>query len=171
MRKLKLYDTDDNLILSYTTDHEFHGSQLIEITGPVLIGKCLVDYLARINGEFGIVTFDQPIETPLYTLDFVPQPFPLFVGGTQQFEHLMFNGPTYFNIRVDEYKPRMYIGNLITKTFIPELQSIAPVYLYEKQDNNIFMFFEVFIIVLFFDCLNVLFHDTIQRIICSNYMS
>ena len=31
----------------------------------------------------------------------------------------------------------MYIGNLITKTFIPELQSIAPVYLYEKQDNNI----------------------------------
>ena len=67
MRKLKLYDTDDNLILSYTTDHEFHGSQLIEITGPVLIGKCLVDYLAKINGEFGIVTFDQPIETPLYT--------------------------------------------------------------------------------------------------------
>ena len=68
MRKLKLYDTDDNLILSYTTDHEFHGSQLIEITGPVLIGKCQVDYLAKINGEFGIVTFDQPIETPLYTL-------------------------------------------------------------------------------------------------------
>ena len=94
MRTLKLYDTDDNLILSYKTDHEFHGSQLIEIKGPVLIGKCLVDYLARINGEFGIVTFDQPIETPLYTLDFVPQPFPLFVGGTQQFEHLMFNGPT-----------------------------------------------------------------------------
>ena len=56
MRKLKLYDTDDNLILSYTTDHEFHGSQLIEIKGPVLIGKCLVDYLAKINGEFGIVT-------------------------------------------------------------------------------------------------------------------
>ena len=53
MRKLKLYDTDDNVILSYTTDHEFHGSQLIEITGPVLIGKCLVDYPAKINGEFG----------------------------------------------------------------------------------------------------------------------
>ena len=137
MRKLKLYDTDDNLILSYTTDHEFHGSQLIEITGPVLIGKCLVDYLAKINGEFGIVTFDQPIETPLYTLDFVPQPFPLFVGGTQQFEHLMFNGPTYFNIRVDEYRPWMYIGNLITKKFIPELKSISPVYNYKKQDNNI----------------------------------
>ena len=115
MRTLKLYDTDDNLILSYKTDHEFHGSQLIEIEGPVLLGKCLVDYPAKINGEFGIVTFDQPIETPLYTLDFVPQPFPLFVGGTQQFEHLMFNGPTYFNIRVDEYRPWMYIGNLITK--------------------------------------------------------
>ena len=80
---------------------------------------------------------DRPIETPLYDLNFVPQPFPLFVGSTQTFEHLMFNGPTYFNIRVDEYRPWMYIGNLITKTFIPELQSIAPVYLYEKQDNNI----------------------------------
>ena len=65
MRTLKLYDTDDNLILSYKTDHEFHGSKLIEIEGPVLIGKCLVDYLAKINGEFGIVTFDQPIELSL----------------------------------------------------------------------------------------------------------
>ena len=137
MRKHKIYDIDDNLVLSYKTDHKFHGSQLIEITGTVILKKCLVDYPALINDQFGIVTFDQPIETPLYDLNFVPQPFPLFVGGTQTFEHLMFNGPSYFNIRVDEYKPRMYIGNLITKTFIPELQSIAPVYLYKKQDNNI----------------------------------
>ena len=49
----------------------------------------------------------------------------------------MFNGPTYFNVRVDEYKPWMYIGNLITKKFVPELQSISPVYKYRKQDNNI----------------------------------
>ena len=137
MRKLKLYDTDDNLILSYTTDHEFHGSQLIEVTGTVILKKFLVDYPALINGQVGIASFDQPIETPLYDLNFVPQPFPLFVGGTQQFEHLMFNGPTYFNIRVDEYKPWMYIGNLITKKFIPELKSISPVYNYKKQDNNI----------------------------------
>ena len=61
MRKLKLYDTYDNLILSYTTDHEFHGSQLIEIKGPVLLGKFLVDYLAKFNCEFCIVTFDLPI--------------------------------------------------------------------------------------------------------------
>ena len=137
MRKHKLYDIDDNLVLSYKTDHKFHGSQLIEITGTVILKKCLVDYPALINDQFGIVTFDQPIETPLYDLNFVPQPFPLFVGGTQTFEHLMFNGPSYFNIRVDEYKPKMYIGNLITKKFIPELKSISPVYNYKKQDNNI----------------------------------
>ena len=107
------------------------------LTVLVILKKFLVDYPALINGQVGIASFDQPIETPLYDLNFVPQPFPLFVGGTQTFEHLMFNGPSYFNIRVDEYKPRMYIGNLITKTFIPELQSIAPVYLYEKQDNDI----------------------------------
>ena len=137
MRKHKIYDIDNNLVLSYKTDHKFHGSQLIEITGTVILKKCLVDYPALINDQFGIVTFDQPIETPLYDLNFVPQPFPLFVGGTQTFEHLMFNGPSYFNIRVDEYKPKMYIGNLITKKFIPELQSIDPVYKYKKQDNNI----------------------------------
>ena len=137
MRKHKIYDIDDNLVLSYKTDHKFHGSQLIEITGTVILKKCLVDYPALINDQFGIVTFDQPIETPLYDLNFVPQPFPLFVGGTQTFEHLMFNGPSYFNIRVDEYKPKMYIGNLITKKFIPELISISPVYKYKKQDNNI----------------------------------
>ena len=135
MRKHKLYDIDDNLVLSYKTDHKFHGSQLIEITGTVILKKCLVDYPALINDQFGIVTFDQPIETPLYDLNFVPQPFPLFVGGTQTFEHLMFNGPSYFNIRVDEYKPKMYIGNLITKKFIPELQSIDPVYKYKKQNS------------------------------------
>ena len=137
MRKHKIYDIDNNLVLSYKTDHKFHGSQLIEITGTVILKKCLVDYPALINDQFGIVTFDQPIETPLYDLNFVPQPFPLFVGGTQTFEHLMFNGPSYFNIRVDEYKPKMYIGNLITKKFIPELKSISPVYKYKKQDNNI----------------------------------
>ena len=137
MRKHKLYDIDDNLVLSYKTDHKFHGSQLIEVTGTVILKKFLVDYPALINGQVGIASFDQPIETPLYDLNFVPQPFPLFVGGTQQFEHLMFNGPTYFNIRVDEYRPWMYIGNLITKKFVPELQSISPVYKYRKQDNNI----------------------------------
>ena len=137
MRKHKLYDQDYNLVLSYETDHKFHGSKRIEIEGPVVLDKFLVDYLAKINGQFGIVTFDQPIETPLYSLDFVPQPFPLFVGGKETFEHLMFNGPTYFNVRVDEYKPWMYIGNLITKKFVPELKSISPVYKYNKQDNNI----------------------------------
>ena len=137
MRTLKLYDIDDNLILSYKTDHKFHGSQLIEVEGTVILDKLLVDYPALINGKFGIVTFNQPIETPLYNLNFVPQPFPLFVGGTQLFEHLMFNGPSYFNIGVDEYRPWMYIGNLITKKFVPELKTIEPVYMYRKKYNNI----------------------------------
>ena len=89
MRTLKLYDIDDNLILSYKTDHKFHGSQLIEVEGTVILDKLLVDYPALINGKFGIVTFNQPIETPLYNLNFVPQPFPLFVGGTQLFLSLI----------------------------------------------------------------------------------
>ena len=43
MRKHKLYDIDDNLVLSYKTDHKFHGSKLIEVTGTVILKKFLVD--------------------------------------------------------------------------------------------------------------------------------
>ena len=137
MRKHKLYDIDDNLILSYKTDHKFHGSKLIEVTGTVILKKFLVDYPALINGQVGIASFDQPIETPLYDLNFVPQPFPLFVGSTQTFEHLMFNGPSYFNIRFDDYLPLMYLCILITSTFLPSLQSLPPFYLYFKLYFNI----------------------------------
>ena len=136
MRKLNLYDIYDDVVLSYKTDHKFHGAKRIEIEGTVILNKIVVEYPAKINGEFGILAFDQPIDAPLYQ-NYIPQPFPLFVGGTEQFDHLMFNGPDYFKIRVDEYKPWMYIGNLITKKFIPELKSISPVYNYKKQDNNI----------------------------------
>jgi len=131
MRKLNLYDTNDNVVLSYKTDHKFHGSKTIIIEGPVLLGKVVVEYPAKINGEFGIVAFDQPIDNPLY-YNFIPQPFPLFVGGTQEFEHLMFNGPDYFKIRVDEYKPWMYIGNVYNSGL-----DIVPVYKYFRQENDL----------------------------------
>ena len=136
MRKLNLYDSYDNVVFSYKTDHKFHGAKRITMEAPTVLKKVVVEYPAKINGEFGIVAFDQPIDNPLY-YNYIPQPFPLFVGETRTFDHLMFNGPTYFNIRVDEYRPWMYIGNLITKKFIPELKSISPVYNYKKQDNNI----------------------------------
>ena len=131
MRKLNLYDTNDNVVLSYKTDHKFHGRKTIIIEGPVLLGKVVVEYPAKINGEFGIVAFDQPIDNPLY-YNFIPQPFPLFVGGTQEFEHLMFNGPDYFKIRVDEYKPWMYIGNVYNSGL-----DIVPVYKYFRQENDL----------------------------------
>ena len=131
MRNLKLYDTDDNLVLSYKTDHKFHGSKRIIIEGPVLLGKVIAEYPAKINGKFGIVAFDQPIDNPLYD-NFIPQPFPLFVGGTQEFDHLMFNGPDYFKIRVDEYRPWMYIGNVYNSGL-----DIVPVYKYYRQSNEL----------------------------------
>ena len=112
MRKLNLYDIYDNVVFSYKTDHKFHGSKRITIEAPVVLKKVVVEYPAKINDEFGIVAFDQPIDNPLY-YNFIPQPFPLFVARTQTFDHLMFNGPDYFKIRVDEYKPWMYIGCLL----------------------------------------------------------
>ena len=117
MRKLNLYDIYDDVVLSYKTDHKFHGAKRIEIEGTVILNKIVVEYPAKINGEFGILAFDQPIDAPLYQ-NYIPQPFPLFVGGTEQFDHLMFNGPDYFKIRVDEYKPWMYIGNIYDLSLI-----------------------------------------------------
>ena len=131
MRKLNLYDIYDDVVLSYKTDHKFHGAKRIEIEGTVILNKIVVEYPAKINGEFGILAFDQPIDAPLYQ-NYIPQPFPLFVGGTEQFDHLMFNGPDYFNIRVDEYKPWMYIGNI----YDSELD-ITPVYKYYRQENDL----------------------------------
>ena len=131
MRKLNLYDIYDDVVLSYKTDHKFHGAKRIEVEGTVILNKIVVEYPAKINGEFGILAFDQPIDAPLYQ-NYIPQPFPLFVGGTEQFDHLMFNGPDYFKIRVDEYKPWMYIGNI----YDSELD-ITPVYKYYRQENDL----------------------------------
>ena len=77
MRRLRLYDTDSNVVYKFTTDQKFHGSKRIKIDGGITIEKCLVDYPALINGKIGVVTMHQPIKTPLYSLDFIPQPFPL----------------------------------------------------------------------------------------------
>ena len=131
MRKLNLYDIYDDVVLSYKTDHKFHGAKRIEIEGTVILNKIVVEYPAKINGEFGILAFDQPIDAPLYQ-NYIPQPFPLFVGGTEQFDHLMFNGPDYFKIRVDEYRPWMYIGNVYDSGL-----DIVPVYKYYRQENDL----------------------------------
>ena len=131
MRKLNLYDIYDDVVLSYKTDHKFHGAKRIEIEGTVILNKIVVEYPAKINGEFGILAFDQPIDAPLYQ-NYIPQPFPLFVGGTEQFDHLMFNGPDYFKIRVDEYRPWMYSGN-VYKTDL----DIVPGYKYFRQENDL----------------------------------
>ena len=131
MRTLHLYDTYDNVVLSYKTDNKFHGAKRIVIEGPTIINKIVVEYPAKINGDFGIVAFDQPIDNPLY-YNFIPQPLPLFVGGTQEFDHLMFNGPDYFKIRVDEYRPWMYIGNVYNSGL-----DIVPVYKYYRQENDL----------------------------------
>jgi len=131
MRTLHLYDTYDNVVLSYKTDHKFHGAKRIVIEGPTIINKIVVEYPAKINGDFGIVAFDQPIDNPLY-YNFIPQPLPLFVGGTQEFDHLMFNGPDYFKVMLDEYKPWVYISNIYDSGL-----DIVPVYKYFRQENDL----------------------------------
>ena len=131
MRKLNLYDSYDNVVFSYETDHKFHGAKRITIEAPTVLKKVVVEYPAKINGEFGIVAFDQPIDNPLY-YNYIPQPFPLFVGETRTFDHLMFNGPDYFKIRVDEYRPWMYIGNVYNSGL-----DIVPVYKYYRQQNDL----------------------------------
>lgn len=165
MRKLKVYGTDDavyrvyinnkleesctaNLIYEFETDTTLHDSYNVRIEvieGTVTLEKCLVDYPAIINGKKGKVTFDQPIDHPMYTWngqELIQRPFPIKIGAkdTVEFEQLMFNGPTLFDITVKqgtEIGSSLYIGNLITKEFIPELLNIQPIYAYEPKDHNI----------------------------------
>lgn len=145
----KKYESDESsLIYSFSTDTSLHDSYNIKlevITGTVILKKCLVDYPAKINGKEGKVTFDQPIETPLYKLigkELIPQPFDIIVEGksTVEFEQLMFNGPTYLDVELSsniKYKDSLYIGNLLKTSFIPEIKMITPIYKYNKQRNNI----------------------------------
>ena len=52
MRKLNLYDSYDNVVFSYKTDHKFHGAKRITIEAPTVLKKVVVEYPAKINGEF-----------------------------------------------------------------------------------------------------------------------
>lgn len=163
MRTLKLYGTNNaeykvyinnelsessntDLIYSFSTETTVHDSYNIKIEvtkGSLTLEKCLVDYPAILNGKKGKITFDQPIETPLYKFDgkeLQAQPFPITIteGQTAEFEQLMFNGPTLFDVELSEVNDStVYVGNLITKEFIPEMKNIVPIYAYEAEEHNI----------------------------------
>lgn len=165
MRKLKVYGSDDavyrvfinnkleesctaNLIYEFETETTVHDSYSVRIEvieGTLTLEKCLVDYPAIINGKKGKVTFDQPIKIPLFTWngkELIQRPFPIKIQAkdTVEFEHLMFNGPTLFDVTLSDetkFNESLYIGNLITKEFIPEMKSIMPIYDYKAQEHNI----------------------------------
>lgn len=164
MRELKVYGTSnsarylirvnenisqpsDSVLYSYTTEPEFHGAYDIRIQifeGSITLEKCLVTYPAIINNSSGTITFEQPIKSPLYKVvdsTIIPQSFPIKIyRGTFKFKQLMFNGPNHFIVNVDEsvdYSSGLYIGNLLTRQYIPELRTIAPVYKYRQRDNDI----------------------------------
>jgi hypothetical protein len=162
MRTLKLYGTnnaeykvfindkqsqsfDSDLIYNFSTDTTFHGSYNVKIEvikGSLTLEKCLVDYPATLNGKKGIMTMDQPIETPLYIWTgekLVAQPFPITInnGETVEFEHLMFNGATFFKVDLkDEVEDKVYVGNLITRNYNPILRDIQPIFEYDPEDWN-----------------------------------
>ena len=164
MRELKVYGTSngakylirvnenisqssDSILYSFTTESEFHGAYDIRIQvfeGFITLEKCLVTYPAILNNSPGTITFEQPIQSPLYKLvdgTMIPQSFPIRIyRGMVNFKQLMFNGPNHFIVNVDEsvdYSSGLYIGNLLTRQYIPELRTIAPVYKYRQRDNDI----------------------------------
>lgn len=163
MRTLKLYGINNaeykvyinneqsqsfasDLIYTFDTDTTLHGSYNIRIEvvkGTLTLEKCLVDYPATLNGKKGIMTMDQPIQTPLYKWtgeELVAQPFPITIdnGEIVEFEHLMFNGATFFEVELKhEVGNKVYVGDLITKTYNPELRDFRPIFDYEPEDWNV----------------------------------
>jgi len=138
---------DSNLIYTFSTNTTLHGSYNIKIEvikGSLILEKCLVDYPATLNSKKGSITMVQPIESPLYKWigqELIVQPFPIEIseGETVDFEHLMFNGPTFFQVALNQEttEENLYIGNPITKDYISELKDIQPVFEYDPEDWNL----------------------------------
>ena len=141
-------DNNEPYIYSFKTETSLHDSYNIKISvskGTLVLKNCLVDYPALINKKESKVTFEQPIETPMYKWsegELIPQPFDITIttGETVEFEQLMFNGPSYLDVKISndvQYDDSLYIGNLLKMKFIPGILGITPVYEYSKESNTV----------------------------------
>lgn len=139
-------------LFTFTTDVRLHGKVKVEIkvrSGSIKIQKCLVTYPALINGvTTGGVQFDQPIKHPMVTeyngnLLTIEE---AIITDYFCYDHLMFNGPTIWNIQTTN-EIDMPLGSIIKLKNIKEfgttlVTKIVPDWGYEHKKEEINKFKE-----------------------------
>lgn len=134
-------------LFSFSTPTCFHGSYSVTITvhrGQLSIDGWTATYPALFNNTFGHAVFKQPILYPMLFVRnnslFECSKIKITAGETVSYEHLMFNGPTMFLIKTAnpiQENQTVYVGDLITKDYSPDVTEVGYEYAYNKVSNDI----------------------------------
>jgi hypothetical protein len=137
---------NDNELFSFTTDVKMHGSLCVQINvqhGSIIMQGCTVTYPAIINNIDGYVTIDQPITSPVTILEnnkLITMPYDIKIksGETFKYYHLMANGPSLFNIEINENltNSKLYLGNLSNIKLLNKIKKINKIYNYKHKQLN-----------------------------------
>jgi hypothetical protein len=135
-------------IYSFDDDVQRHGKLPVSLeleTGSLTFTKVRSMYPAIIRSDdelvLGNVLFDQPISNPLYTFDDGVRPVDYRIDSDLQYNHIFFNGPSYWQVDVDEVDERVIdIGRIheeeagggVKLDDIPPY--VQPVFLYVNED-------------------------------------
>ena len=143
----QVVDNGQDELFSFITNTKLHGSYNIAISvlsGSVTLTNCTATYPALINSTEGTATFVQPIESPVAVIEnetvrIVPFDISINEGTTFIYEHLMFNGPTRFNITTKDIDlfigMNLYIGDFLTRTFNKNISDFHAEYDYTYKPN------------------------------------
>jgi len=137
-----------NFVYSFMSAATDHGSYNVKIRveqGSITLRSSLAVYPAWINGSLSRISLPQPLPTPLYIREnnkLDPLCFPITINAGENFEveHVVMNGPDYWQITVDDtctFTDCLYIGDLYKEEYISELRDKKAVYNYQRQPNDI----------------------------------
>jgi hypothetical protein len=136
-------------LFSFNTSTRLHGSSdvVIDVTkGNIVLTNCTVTYPAIFNNTVaGTITFIQPIEEPIALIEdqqIKTLPFKIQVGPGEKlaYKHLMFNGPTRYNILIEDIDLvpgiNIFIGNILKRRYIKNVIKHVGEYDYIYLPNN-----------------------------------
>jgi len=125
----------DQTIFSFVTDVTVHGKIPITIeviSGSVSIDKTVVKYPAIVNGKIGSLLFDMPIKDPMVIIekDKITHltKITLSTGKSISFDHLIINGPNFWNIISSSTETDLYTQYINDP--VANITSLTPVWLY-----------------------------------------
>lgn len=127
-------------LFAFKTTVTTHGRAVIDIainTGSIKIENIIVTYPAIINKSIkGFMTFPQPIKTPMVQNlgDRIVTLQNVIVDKHIEYDHLMYNGPSYWDIEVDSVE--LYEGiNIDARTV--KLLSVDAVFNYDYKKFDV----------------------------------